>query len=76
MFAFDVVEPQHGGHRVQHLPRRCRSPLLDTGVVIGAHPGRYGHLIATQAGHPTSALWAEPYVGRLDASTPGPEKAT
>ena len=58
VLAFDVVELQRPGDRVEHALRRSADvPALELRVVVQAHPGQPCDLFAAEAGH--AALVAE-----------------
>jgi hypothetical protein len=51
--AFELVQPQRAGQRVEHLRRHVAGPaLLEPGVVVDADPGRDGDLLPAQPGGP------------------------
>ena len=52
MAAFDVGELQCPGDRVEHALRgSAKVTTLELGVVVHAHPGELGNLLAPQARH-------------------------
>ena len=57
VLAFDVVELQRAGDRVEHLRGGAVGlPALEAGVVVHAHASEVSHLFTAQAGDPARAV--------------------